>query len=1596
MARELSPEDQKQYDELSKLAREQRKLFHPDAQIKLPEEYESSRMRQAQYGFGKADWLGTSAFRYIVAGGDEELLKEKEKERLKELDRKYSDLSAKDKESGWAMAGEMGSYLIDPTAVPLYLAGGAGVAAKGAQLSYTAQRFLGAATMGSISAGDYAIRELSKGNEIEPLGLALSTGLGAVTGAVFLPKSLKLTKSDEPLKTITTTEGKSLTSKVRDNPLPELEPTELEALESAMSSFYNEAPDTIGKTVGNFGAGYKIAAAKKIVELHRRQRNLRKDFSIRPLTAEKDKTFKELQEIQTILKDDDFKKLSKSRKEATKFLRTELPKLIRDEAEDLSDNVIGMAGKLSIAGHLNENTIRHLVYRPIMGSMAGFGLGSAHSLYSDEEFSPVPWMVAGAGLGALSKKIVNSQYVPSVKEAAEVSVKEVLSHNLSALSNVFFSGGAAAKAQAYGGRVHDLSKALFQQVGGGLRGASKNTVEESSELLQQEFNLSWLKVIENLGVAGGGRAEEIRKAATLLAEGFQNIGTLKSKFSFDDLELDKVVKLGEAAKSLVNQVADEVTNVGLKWKPNIVNGKVQYNLPQRHDTLKMATSEKARGVYREAYTLEKVARAAEAGKVLDPLKVNLNPVDEWFDSMVTYGRSSKSPLSVFSDLTNKKIRPLTSHFEEERFFKSFEARKLLADKEFLQTDIDHLLKEYTSSTIPIAEFARRFGANGEGITSLKNAIRTDFKGWMSKTTTEKERFKLVRMRDKHLKVVNEMVEVYFGTVHKSSWAANSQMSNAVMSTMVTGANLAYLTKVTVSSLGELAQPFMNSGSFNAMKGFARSLDKDTDIGAVTGFSNRDVASHELRQYRLATANPNSTAQRLSTNVNQTFFKYNGLIPFTNFTRRYAYNAGAERAFEIANKISTKRTTALQNQANAAGLSDDSVKILNSFKNVDEALQDMDGKRILNLAGSRAADRDAILPMLSNRRAWSQSNDPYLKSLFQFLSWAQAKTSQTNALITRMEDGDDALFVKMIGSLALYDGIVTFKSFLNDPSGKWLKDKDEDSYKEAYATLKNIGAGVQQSGNFNHVLIDKIARLASSHGGQGPLENLVPVIGWATEMFDSYAPPPLGDLEGSISRNIRTGDFEGATKQALKPLPFGDEILDVLDYAGYPIEDKATSKNRKSSKIGRLYYKGGGEVDIERAPKEPDERIDKMTGVPYDQQAGAAFIDIEDREDPLQRMGFGVGSLVGKFAGKALKAVDDIVEEVPIKTTDEIIEENQKIAKAIEEASPDDTLFKSNIGTEEINMAETHSGFFGFGKKPKVEKAEEAPVPRSLDEVADDLALNTEGKSLQEITRYIGSKGSEEGKEDYKIIAEKVANQLDSLEDQGFSFSFNIARFKKGSTTSLEKPAPANVVEGSAAGMARMDKKKLDVYINDLKPRDSIGNGLNNETILHESIHAATMTAIKAGRFDSQKGTKLYKDVEELDKLYSHVAKQFNERSKSGTLNEFETKYFRRMNNTLANGDELVSWGLTNRDMQKYLESVEYKNTNAWTAFVQKIRDILGLSPKQDTVLSELLRVSDEILSADVKQLSSVVDEVVRKQKNKGGKVLEALRRSKNV
>ena len=120
-------------------------------------------------------------------------------------------------------------------------------------------------------------------------------------------------------------------------------------------------------------------------------------------------------------------------------------------------------------------------------------------------------------------------------------------------------------------------------------------------------------------------------------------------------------------------------------------------------------------------------------------------------------------------------------------------------------------------------------------------------------------------------------------------------------------------------------------------------------------------------------------------------------------------------------------------------------------------------------------------------------------------------------------------------------------------------------------------------------------------------------------------------------------------------------------------NKKLTKFLVPEKEKKISFATGGEVNIPNAPKEPDQRIDKMTGLPYDVQAGDAFIDNEDPlrrlgfkgggfvTDPLKRLGFGAGGKVTKFLNESVqeiisnyskKEIDPLTAE---KAADDILE-----------------------------------------------------------------------------------------------------------------------------------------------------------------------------------------------------------------------------------------------------------------------------------------------------------------------------------------------------
>ena len=1229
-------------------------------------------VEELAYGLEKSRWMLPNVVRTIAAGGDDELLKQRESERLAEIEGRYN-LSEERKESGFAISGDVIGTLLDPTALAL---GGIGIAAKTGQAITASNRAVNALIGAGVSTADYAIYEKSAGEEADPIALALSGVAGGVFGSLY-SKTKKAVPTAESFVDDAAVAGSKVNKIEELSPEPIAPPPSKrddDYIDKLTASFNAENPSRIQALQDTQTNGQKLGEARKIQRLYRVETSRR---------ASKKK--------KNLFTDEKYKELTQLNSDAYKYLEGSSAMLAR-QAEVVGEGISGVAGRLKEEGTFNANMIRRAIYRPMIGSIGGVGIGYAANWASDEDLTSdeiMYYALAGFIGGAASKALMKSNKLDAQDvDMANGEIDKILKANSLGLLDYVTAGSSAAKANAFGGKVATVGKTLFAQRGANLRGAASTSIEENKDLALQELNFSWSKVLsESNATKKGGLvnlfsadAKGLREAAYEYSEGFVDTAKLSQR-GFSDTEVLTIINLSKEATSRVGMLTEEVVSTGIKIRKQIEG----YKLPQFHDALKIIKNEgAARTAYKKAYRIQSKAETSE--EVLNADRY----MDSWIDDMISGGSNTQHTSAWVAGKNNEGtiLRPLTDHFEKPRMFEDFDARLEIQD--FLVKDIDQVYRQYVDNTVPIMEFARKLGAKGEALGAIKKEIRQEFNVALGRANY-KQRKKLKKSRDGQIKALDDMVNDYFGFVGADSPLAKSSTAQDIGSFIVTGANVARLGKVTITSLGDLIQPLQNSGVIAGLKGIAR----QKDFAKETGFAQRDVLGDELRQYALEVKNPGSLVQRGARRTNEIFFKGIGLTKLTSYARKFAYNSGIERGFVVANKLSKGRSgTGLRNEANSLGISDEYAQTLSKFKSVEEAFKDADGNRILNIIGVKSADRDALIPQVGNRRAFSKSKDPLVRGLGQFLSWAQAKTTQMNSLITRMEDGHDILFVRSLGAIAVVNGIETFKSWLSDPTGADL-EIDQASYRHQYATLENFGKAAGRTGNFNNYLIDKFANLAAS-GGKFELDDISPSLDWMTDTIRATV---------GVAGDIAYGDMEGAAVEVSKVFPMGKEIKAGVE--AITGERYVDEPNRQVAPLVRSPYDKGGEVlDVPNAPPEPDQRIDKMTGMPYDQQAGTAFTDQEDRQDPLQRMGFGAGGSVqqdplrrmgfvggglGKLVSmgvKALKSLDDeVVEELPMKNTDELIEEGKQIAKAVDAGEPDAAL-KANSASKTTQRANT--------------------------------------------------------------------------------------------------------------------------------------------------------------------------------------------------------------------------------------------------------------------------------------------------------------------
>jgi hypothetical protein len=913
-------------------------------------------------------------------------------------------------------------------------------------------------------------------------------------------------------------------------------------------------------------------------------------------------------------------------------------------ADMTGDIIEDLAGK----GKLTDNILAGLVSevtRPLIGGIGGFATGS--TLGDDDDDTMLAALVGlGVGAGVLSKRLNKLKLTGFDLENAKMTVDQAGRNSLMATTKILSAGTTATKLDAYGGWAKVIGNLLLQKPGAATNAVETTYASDVSKYMNKVVNVFGDSYDNNsvrevvTAVSRGWIAPDS------LAVGYKGINNgLKKGLTVGDIA--EVRRIAPAIMAEQNILKQSMRDAGINFSDIDNYGMAQlWNFKNiMNDGIDRFQEDAVR-----AFTIQDQNKVASGVLKKMTGQAALEVKAQNFVNKIRGIETNDAEASIATrGLFNAKgdFIPLTDHFERKRVITDVEATRFMAQKGWLTLDPIEISAQYADKSIKVRNFANVFGADGE----LINRAFADIKKTLGGKAPDD-----IAFRNKYEDQLRSSLNAFWG-VHGKNDKRVGKLGSAMAATFTTLANVTYLPRVVVSSLGDLIQPIQNSGVLSALKSSKSIVPGVKSFATRSGFQYDKAWERELQAVQTKGADPLSTIDKNLSIVNTGFFKLVGLSTLTKVARTFAYDAGVYRTFDIAKKIKKSKgriSKSLQTEMNGLGIDKDQLSVISKFKNAEEAFSDTDANVFLDMAGRRSADRDAIVPIVGNRLLFSQSKNPYVKATGQFLSWAQAKSAQSNYLIERLEDGDAKQAVRMLAGAVVYAGVGELKEWAKPNYDEYNPDNLEA------VSVKGIQKGLAISGNFLPWQVDKIVSTLSTPSYRPITSNIAP----ALNIID--------DLWRALQRVAE----------------------DPSRLANLPVINELTSYYERMNRAA------GGEVNVPQAPKEPDQRIDKMTGLPYDVQAGDAFIDNEDPlrrlgfkgggivTDPLKRMGFGIGGAVVKLGKAALKSLDDDIAPVltgPLKTTNELIAEGNKLSKAVE--AGEDVVKKISKGDDTLKPYE---------------------------------------------------------------------------------------------------------------------------------------------------------------------------------------------------------------------------------------------------------------------------------------------------------------------
>lgn len=544
--------------------------------------------------------------------------------------------------------------------------------------------------------------------------------------------------------------------------------------------------------------------------------------------------------------------------------------------------------------------------------------------------------------------------------------------------------------------------------------------------------------------------------------------------------------------------------------------------------------------------------------------------------------------------------------------------------DFLENDLNKIVHEYGIQS------ARRISKlNVLGVRNL-----TDFQNiWIPQI--QKELREAGLERDPLIgKATQDITSVYSSMTGEGVQRYGTAVQTAADAyTMTT--RMATLPLATLSSLTEIFLNISKAGFRNSFKGFAGAMNegfdtiatKSRNLLADSGLTEPEIW-REMQELGIAMDQAaGDVADRLGgeaisnktiRNLNNAFFRANMLDQWTKFVQMTSYISGKNMITDNITEI-----------ASARGISD-SRRILRKKKelrelgiDIDQAMDWFDGGMKADNAFNKEIQRGAgryTNEVILNPEAASGlkpllHSNPKTSILFQLMGYPAAFTN------TILKNAARKMIEDPVGNLpnTLAAGVImTETARFNNWARSGGRSEEEGENPYAAAIMRWGGGGTY---------LDMFRRAEFAAKDSPALAPVLGVSGPLTQDIFALA-RYQGPVEFAARKTPGFGGFEMVFGR-----PFRDNYLSSA---------RAIDRNIKEG-LEREGYRKGGEVLVPNAPEEPDERIDRMTGLPYDQQAGGAFIDEEERE------GFATGGIGKVIANKISRsALSDAVGKIATK------------------------------------------------------------------------------------------------------------------------------------------------------------------------------------------------------------------------------------------------------------------------------------------------------------------------------------------------------------